>query len=82
MRAVWRRVESTALGAGQILPIPVQPPALRVIRVVSFRRARRVATPGGPRSYTLQAHAQARWRVCPGGRSASEPGSTVPRPAA
>lgn len=64
MHAVWQRVRLDAVG--QILPVPVCPPAVRVVCLVSFRRSEPTALFDGARPHTLRAHAQSRWRSLPG----------------
>ena len=64
LRRIWHRMRPDAVG--QVLPLPVLPPANRVVTVVSYHRCDVDATHEGARCYTLRAHAQARWRDCAG----------------
>jgi hypothetical protein len=64
LRRLWQRVKPPA--AGQILPLPVQPPTLRTIAWITLLCIEPSALAEGVRPYLLRPHAQARWRRTPG----------------
>lgn len=64
LRRLWQRVKPPA--AGQILPLPVQPPTLRTIAWITLLCIEPSALAEGVRPYLLRPHAQARWRRAPG----------------
>lgn len=64
LHAAWQHL--CPRPGGDAPPIPVAPPASRVLAIISFHAAEADLPLEGVRPYTLRAHAQARWRRAAG----------------